>query len=291
METRGIRKYFRIECKTPICTQISIVKFNDKMVTTGKGNICVENISSGGLKFLFSLNLPVSDMMIIEFKLVIKKVSIAFYGYIVRKEEIDKDIYRYGVEFVNKTDDDDDEHEQFLSKLDELNKNGNLENSGICTCDVDCIRKCTVKVDRRMYKRYKLNDNFVAKMKMHKISNKSGISQWVTILIDNISRDGIQFITDINLVIDEDTMLEFSIVIADIKIYAKGYTSWRKRVEENKYIYGVKLDITDSEKEKIIKVLEQVVDFSLEKGILTHECFRLKFNYAKTENHNFEKLI
>ena len=37
METRGIRKYFRIECKTPICTQISIVKFNDKMVTTGKG--------------------------------------------------------------------------------------------------------------------------------------------------------------------------------------------------------------------------------------------------------------
>ena len=39
METEHIRKFFRVECKTPICTQISIVKFNNKIVTTGTGNI------------------------------------------------------------------------------------------------------------------------------------------------------------------------------------------------------------------------------------------------------------
>ena len=62
-------------------------------------------------------------------------------------------------------------------------------------------------------------------------------------------------------------------------------------MEENKYRYGVKLDITDLEKEKIVRILDHVVDFSLEKGLLTHECFRLKFNYRKTENHNFERTI
>ena len=205
MKNRGIRKYFRIECKTPICTQISIVKFNNKLVTTGKGNICVENISSGGLKFLYSLNLPVSDSMVIEFKLIIEEVTTAFYGCIVRKEEIESGIYRYGVQFVNKAGDDD---EQFMSKLNELNEKGILENCALCSCDVDCTRKYTVKVDRRIYIRYKFNNKFVAKMKVDGISNKSGISKWVTILIDNISQDGIQFITDIDGAIDEETMLE-----------------------------------------------------------------------------------
>ncbi|GEM_PF-1604323 len=278
METRDIRKFFRIECKTPICTQISIVKFNNKLVTSGTGNICVENISAGGLKFLFSLNLPVSDIMVIEFRLMIEEVSTAFYGYIVRKEEIDKDIYRYGVQFVYKVDDS----EQFISKLKELNKEGILKSSSLCSCDeVDCIRKYTGKFNKRIYKRYKFNNNFVAKMKVDKISNKSGISKWGTILIDNISQDGIQFITDIEVPIDEDTLLEFSIVIADIKIYVKGHTLWRAKAEENKYRYGVKLDISDSEKEKIVRILDQVVDFSLEKGLLRRECFRLKFNYSK----------
>lgn len=289
METTDIRKFFRIECKTPICTQISIVKFNNKIVNTGTGNICVENISSGGLKFLYSLNLPVSDIMVIEFKVNIDDVSTAFYGNIVRKEEIDSGIYRYGVQFVNKSDED---HEQFISKLSELNKEGILNNSALCSCDeVDCIRRYTGKFNKRIYKRYKLNNNFVGKMKVYKISNKSGIWQWVNILIDNISQDGIQFITDIEVAMDVDTILEFSIVIADIKIYAKGYALWRTKAEENKYRYGVKLLIADSEKEKIAGILEQVVDFSLEKGLLTRECFILKFNYSKPEEHNFERWV
>jgi hypothetical protein len=72
----------------------------------GKGNVCVENISSGGLKFLYSLNPTVSDIMVIEFKVIIEEVSTAFYGNIVRKEEIYRGIYRYGVHFINKSDED-----------------------------------------------------------------------------------------------------------------------------------------------------------------------------------------
>lgn len=286
METTDIRKFFRIECKTPICTQISIVKFNNKTVTSGTGNICVENISSGGLMFLFSLNLPVSKTMVIEFKLIIEGVSTAFYGYIVRKEEVDTGIYRYGVQFVNKADED---HEKFISKFSELNKEGILKNSALCSCSlVDCSRKYMGKFNKRIFKRYKLNNNFVAKMKVDKIINKPDVSQWITILIDNISQEGIQFITDIEVPVGEESGLEFKIVIADVKIYAKGYALWRVKAEENKYRYGVKLDIPDSKKEKIAHILDEVVDFSLENGLLTHECFRLKFNYSKPEEHSFE---
>lgn len=289
METREIRNFFRVECKTPICTQISIVRVNNNMVTTGTGNICVENISSGGLKFLFSLNLPVSDTIVMEFKLIIEDVSTAFYGNIIRKEEIDIGVYRYGVRFVNKTD---YEHEQFICKLYELNKLGILNNSELCSCDVvDCIRKYAGKYNKRISKRYKLNNHFIAKMKMDKSSNEFGISQWATILIDNISQDGIQVITDIDVAIDEDIILEFMIVIADIKIYAKGYALWRAKAYENKYRYGVKLYIPNTEKEKIAKILEEIVDFSLENGLIIRECFRLRFNYSMHEDHNFERWV
>ena len=286
MEAIDNRKFFRIECKTPICTQISIVKVNNKVVTTGTGNICVENISPGGLMFLFSLDLPVSNIIVIEFKLIIEEVSTTFYGNIVRKEKIDRGIYRYGVQFVNKAD---DEHEQFICKLHELNKEGTLKNSELCSCDVvDCIRKYTGKFNKRECKRYKLNDHFVAKMKVDKSKNKPGSSQWVNILIDNISQDGIQVITDIDVAVDQDTILEFKIVIADTKIYAKGYALWRTKAYENKYRYGVKLYILDSEKENIAGILEEIVDFSLENGLLTRECLRLNFNYLNTEEHSFE---
>ncbi|MBU3188407.1 PilZ domain-containing protein [Clostridium bowmanii] len=286
MEKVDNRKSFRIECKIPICTQISIVKFNNKMVTTGKGNICVENISSGGLKFLYSLNLPVSDIMIIEFKVIIEDMTTAFYGNIVRKEEIDSGIYRYGVKFINKCDED---HQKFIRKLEELNEHGILNNSELCECNViDCIRKYTGKFNKRICKRYKLNNNFVGKMKVDKISNEFASSQWTSILIDDISQDGIQFITDDEVPMDEDTILEFKIIISDRKIYAKGYALWRIKTEENKYRYGVKLSVTNSDKEKIAGILEEVVDFSLERGILVRECFRLNFSYSKSEDHNFE---
>jgi hypothetical protein len=285
METRDNRKFFRLECKTPICTRISIVKFNNKMVTTGTGNICVENISFGGLRFLFSLNLPVSEDMIIEFKLTIDEEITNFYGYIVRKEEIDKGIYRYGVQFVNKNDDE----QQFISRLNGLSEDGILINCAPCSGNmVDCIKEYSGKPNKRIFKRYKLNNNFVAKLKVDTIGNISRISKWETILVDNISQTGIQFISDIEVPIGEDTNLEFKIIVDNIEIYVKGYALWRVCACENKYRYGVELHIPNSKGEMIAKILDEVMDLSLEMGLLTRKCFRLKFNNPKFGNHNFD---
>lgn len=285
MGTSNNRRFFRVECKTPICTQISIVKFNNRPVTTGTGNICVENISSGGLKFLSSLNLPVVDIMVIDFKLAIEEEITDFYGYIVRKEEIDTDIYRYGVKFVNKTE----ENEQFVSKLDELNREGIIKSSTLCSGNVmDCIKKNKKEINKRTYKRYKFNNNFVAKMKVDTTDNKSSTSKWDTILINDISAEGIQFTSNFKVTKDEDTLLGFKIIIDNREIYVKGHVLWIEEVGENKYRYGAKLLIPDLRKKRIAEILNGVVDFSSENGLLRGRCISIKFNYPKAEDNKFE---
>lgn len=125
------RQSLRVACKTPICTQISIVKVNNKIVTTRTGTICVEDISSHGLKFLYNLNLPVSDIIVIEFKLTIEEEITSFGGHIVRKEELNDGLYRYGVQFINYVA----ENEQFIIKLYNLNEKGKLKSSIFCPCN------------------------------------------------------------------------------------------------------------------------------------------------------------
>lgn len=285
MEKKHIRKFFRVECKKPICTQISIVKLNNKMVTTGKGNICVENISFGGLMFLFTLNLPVSDNMVIEFKLTINNESTTFYGNIVRKDEIHEGIYRYGVQFIHKDDDED----QFMKVLNGLNEDDILKKCDFCSGNmVKCIKKYNGKFNKRICKRYKFSSDFVAKLKVDTASNVSRIAWWDTVLIVNISQNGIQFISDIEVPIDGETILEFKIVIADTEIYVEGYALWRVKHDNNKYKYGVELNIPNFKKEMIAKILDEVVDLSLEKGLLTQKWFRLKYNYARTEKQDLE---
>lgn len=285
METRDSRKFLRIQCETPICTQISIVKFNNKTVTTGKGNICVENISFGGLMFLFTLNLPVSDNMLIEFKLTINEGNTALYGYIVRKEEIDGGIFRYGVQFININD----EEQQFISELNGLSEDGILKNCALCSGDmVDCIKKYNGKFNKRIYKRYNLNNNFRAKLKVDTFSNISRIDQWQTVLVDNISQNGIHFISDLEVPIDEETILEFKIVIGNIEIYVEGYAMWRIKDEDNKYKYGVEFHTHKFKREMIGKILDEVMDLTLEKGLLSQKCFSLKYNYANNEKDKVE---
>ena len=138
MKIEDKRKSFRVKCKEPICTRISIIKVNNKTVTTGTGNICLEDISSGGLKFLSGLNMPVSAGMIIEFKLLIAEELTAFHGYIVRKSELDNGVFRYGIKFIN----DVAENERPIRKLNELNQNGNINKTKFCYGNVlQCLKK------------------------------------------------------------------------------------------------------------------------------------------------------
>jgi len=279
------RQSLRVACKTPICTQISIVKVNNKIVTTRTGTICVEDISSRGLKFLYNLNLPVSDIIVIEFKLTIEEDINSFDGHIVRKEELTDGIYRYGVQFINYAA----ENEQFIIKLYNLNEKGRLKSSVFCPCNtMNHIEKYKEKTSRRIYKRYKFNNNFFAKMKVITNINIPDNSQWYPILINNISESGIQFTSDFQLPINNGTLLVFKMFIVKREISIKGYAIWSDTVEEGKCKYGAEFHIPDSLKELISHALNHVVDFSLENGLLRRKCFSEKFNHPETKGEHFE---
>jgi len=285
METHNNRKFFRVQCKIPICTQMSIVKVDNREVNTGTGHICVEDIGAGGLKFLSGLNLPVSDMLVIEFKLEIAEELIAFYGYIVRKEDLEHDIHRYGVKFIK----DAAENQQSVRILNELNKEGVLNSSSFCSGHVvECLKKHKFKNNRRSYKRYKFSDNFTAKMHVVTINNKAVSSQWEEILVNDISIGGIQFTSNLELPAIDDVVLEFKINISNREIDVKGSVVRREEIGEGKYRYGIKFHLSNSREKIISEILKSVLNFSLETGLYKRKYLAVKFNQRLPKSENLE---
>lgn len=285
METHNNRKYFRVQCKIPICTQMSIVKVDNREVTTGTGHICVEDIGAGGLKFLSGLNLPVSDVLVIEFKLEIAEELIAFYGYIVRKEELQHDIHRYGVKFIK----DAVENQKSVKMLNELNKEGLLNSSNFCCGHVvECLKKHEFKNNRRSYKRYKFSDNFIAKMHIATINNRNINSEWEEILVKDISTGGIQFTSDLELPTTDEVVLEFKINISNREIDVKGSVVRKEEVGQSKFRYGIKFHLSNSREKIISEILKNVLNFSLETGLYKRKYQAVKFSQRLPKGENVE---
>ena len=213
------RKSFRVKCRDPICTRISIVKVNKKTVKTGTGNICLEDIGSGGLKFLSGLNMPVSDVMIIEFKLVIAEELTAFYGYIVRKDELDEGMFKYGVKFIN----DVAENEQIVRKLYESKKSKTLNKTKSCYKNVtQCVKKYEGNKNKSLHKRYKFSDRYSMEMYMNKSKGETINSEWEEVLTNNISPEDIEFTSDFELSEIDKGMLEFRMIVSGKEVFLKG---------------------------------------------------------------------
>ncbi|WP_051585888.1 PilZ domain-containing protein [Caldanaerobius polysaccharolyticus] len=94
------RKYFRVKLHNPLCAKMTIKYVYGKAVKTGYANVCVNDIGPGGLKFLSNLKLQANPNIVLEFELNILNTTLKVYGTIVRIEEIEPDIFGYGVEFV-----------------------------------------------------------------------------------------------------------------------------------------------------------------------------------------------
>lgn len=276
MKGKENRKFFRVRCKVPICTQISIVKVNNKAVTTGTGNICLEDISPGGLKFLSALNMPVSDVIIIGFKLVIEKELEAFYGNIVRKEEIDDGIYRYGVKFVN----DGSENETSIRKLYELNKRGVPNRQKYCYGNVlSCFKKYHGSKVGELSKKYRsqdkvqVSDKIKVKMYTHINSDSSANLQCENIVITNISTEGMEFTYDNRLPKSVDGFYDFKIDVTGREISVNGTIVNEESYPEGIYGYSMEFNTSDVEKELIADVLKNELQVSLPDIKLKQKCF------------------
>jgi len=131
------RQFFRVYTKEPICTEVTIVNFNGKSVKTNSCNVCIKDISIGGLRFLSKLNLPIGENVIYQFKLQIFHRCYYIKGNIIwQKEEKNGDIY-YGVKSLM-------DEKMCADYFTELNKlalviKRNQSNHGCSFCD---LTKC-----------------------------------------------------------------------------------------------------------------------------------------------------
>ena len=138
------RKYNRIKCNIPLCSDVTIIKVNNKRVNTGKTKVCVEDISASGLRFISSLNLPVSPNFIISLETIILKQQLLFKGIIVRKQEIKSGIFAYGAKFLM----DDQDVKAFANIVNDLDyvTSKKIKNSDSSLCSKD--RNTTFRICR-----------------------------------------------------------------------------------------------------------------------------------------------
>ncbi|ERI94977.1 type IV pilus assembly protein PilZ [Clostridiales bacterium oral taxon 876 str. F0540] len=136
METEQVlnkRKFFRVYLDTPLCSEITISKIDDKKIDSSSTKICVNDIGPGGLLFTSNLKFPVNDSVVFEFYIKLLDQTIRIEGIIVRQILWKNDLSQYGVNFEM----NDSKREHLVRILNELairlkNKRF-LVNSSICT--------------------------------------------------------------------------------------------------------------------------------------------------------------
>lgn len=92
------RKLFRINLPLEMCGQITFLKVNGNEVKTGKTNICINNISAGGLSFSSKLSFPQKNVI---YK-VFFKINNILYSYEAEIRWINENTngtFKYGLMF------------------------------------------------------------------------------------------------------------------------------------------------------------------------------------------------
>lgn len=280
------RKNFRVKCKEPVCTQISIVKVNNKKVSTGTGKICMKDIGAGGLKFLSGLNIPVNPNMIIEFKIKVVDSVSTFYGYIVRKEEVDEGIYSYGVKFIN----ENSENEEKIRRFYELNINGEISRPEFCHGDVRyCLQKYKHKKSKNEYNKHRNNKKLAIKMNMCISDYKDINYKWEELIINNISLEEIKFTSRYRLIGIDNKLQEFKIIASGKEIPIRGHISNRENLKDGFYIYTAKFRISEFEKKMLMQILKKELDNFNRNSIDKWKYFSNNCNKLRYNNDKFDK--
>lgn len=93
------RQYFRVKFIQPLEADLTILEIKGKKVNVGNTKVLVKNIGPGGLCFVSDINLPVDKDIILQFTTKLMEEEIRVYGYSVWSNEIDTNLYEYGIKF------------------------------------------------------------------------------------------------------------------------------------------------------------------------------------------------
>lgn len=251
------RKFFRVECSTPICTEVTIVRINNQLVNTGSTKVCVEDIGPGGLKFISKLDLPVNPNFIVKFYTIILEEPLLIEGYIVRKIKLEGGIFQYGVKFII----DEVEAIPIIKLLTELQvkaRNGvKLSNCNLCIKNkMECFRLTTANKEKRVYLRFPFPAPVCAELSVKKINNKVINSESDKVCVEDIGQGGLRFLSNLNYPIIDDIIYQIEMTVINQMLLLKGYIVRKSEVEKGIFEYGVKFDITESQRTEISHAIE-----------------------------------
>lgn len=95
----GRRKFFRINFNNLLESDFTINTIKGKKMNVGNTKILIKDIGPGGICFISNLSLPVKKDIVLKFTMrLIEEINLS--GYIVWSEEIEENLYQYGVEFI-----------------------------------------------------------------------------------------------------------------------------------------------------------------------------------------------
>lgn len=253
------RKHFRIECTTPICTKVTIAKIDNKPVNTGSSQVCVQDISPGGLKFLSNLLLPIKSNIIIKLNTIILDRSLDLDGVLVRRCTVNKGIYEYGIKFII----DDTTTDSLTKVLDELklklDKKLIIYNSNFCYRDkLECLRTKTIKGEHRSFFRYYCSNPICGDLFIIKINNKLIESNSDKVCIEDIGPGGLRFLSHIDLPIICDILYEIQLTILEQILFLRGYIVRKSEISKGIFQYGLKFDITDVQRQLIVNAIDEI---------------------------------
>jgi len=110
--------------------------------------------------------------------------------------------------------------------------------------------------ERRRFCRIKFDELLEGQMTILSINGNKMVLGYTKILIKNISKGGLCFISNIRIPINIDVILKFKIKIFGQEVKIKGIPIWRDEVGENSYEFGVKFLVNEDQ----INILYEIIE-------------------------------
>lgn len=100
MPNEDRRKFFRIDFTQLLESDLTILRIMGNKVNVGDTKVLIKDIGPGGLCFISNIKFPIKKEIVLQFTTQLIETEIKVYGHPVWTEEIDYDLYEYGIEFT-----------------------------------------------------------------------------------------------------------------------------------------------------------------------------------------------
>lgn len=91
------RQFFRIDFKYPLKSEMTVLKIGEKPVLVGSTDVLIEEITSGGIRFLSKIKLSERNGVLIGFETELLGKIVQVSGYIIWVRELNLQIKQYGL--------------------------------------------------------------------------------------------------------------------------------------------------------------------------------------------------